>query len=163
MLGGGAASQAEGHRNAFGNTEEHGRVAILGCKGHGTQSEGPFDHRTGKGWIKKHEGDYADARSKGSTIVPLIAETFGGICPQANGVLKHFHRLATTPNHRDATHYGDKCIHKAYYSHHLRAISTAVNTGVSRTIVTSLNALNSHIGFLVDMARNKQTNRKAVG
>jgi len=163
VLGGGAASQAEGHRNAFGNTEEHGRVLILGCKEYGLQSEGPFDHRTGKGWVKKHDGDYADARRKGSTVIPLIAETFGGICPQANAVLKTFHRLACTPNHRDATQYGINCVYKSYYSHHLRAISTAINTGVARTIVTSLNALNSHLGFAVDMALNTQINRKAGG
>jgi len=47
----GGTTAAVGHKYGFGNTEEPCRVANLGCKPRGRQSDGPFNHDTGKGWV----------------------------------------------------------------------------------------------------------------
>jgi len=48
----GGTTAAVGHKYGFGNTEEPCRVANLGCKPRDRQSDGPFNHDTGKGWVK---------------------------------------------------------------------------------------------------------------
>ena len=35
---------------------------ILGCAERGRKSDGPFDHMTGRGWVKEQKGHYYDAR-----------------------------------------------------------------------------------------------------
>ena len=45
-----------GHLFAFGNTEEQMRVKILGCRGRGRPTDGPFNPRTGKGHVKPVKG-----------------------------------------------------------------------------------------------------------
>ena len=78
-----------GHTHAFGNTEEDLRVKILGCKEVGNASHGRFDHKTGRGHIKGQVGHYSDALSKGSTVIPVIMEPLGGLCPHALAHLRH--------------------------------------------------------------------------
>ena len=42
-----------GHRYGFGNTKEKYHVKVFGCKERGRPRDGPFDHSTGKGWVKQ--------------------------------------------------------------------------------------------------------------
>ena len=48
-----------GHLVAFGSTEEWWHRVVLGCRQRGVPADGPFDHRTGKGHVPFHKGDYS--------------------------------------------------------------------------------------------------------
>ena len=54
---------------------------ILGCAERGRKSDGPFNHKTGRGWVKAQRGHYFDALRKRSRVIPVIIETTGGISP----------------------------------------------------------------------------------
>ena len=50
------------------------------CTGiHGRKSDGPFNHDTGRGWVKCQRGHYFDALRKHSRVVLVIIEATGGI------------------------------------------------------------------------------------
>jgi hypothetical protein len=91
---------------AFGSTEEFYRVSILGCKQVGHPSMAPFDHTTGKGYVARRGGQYADALRKGSRVISAIVETFGGITPHFLLYLGHLARRAKGRHGRDSTVYG---------------------------------------------------------
>ena len=76
---GGAASTTDGHIFAFGNTEERLRWEVLGVKERGTEADGPFDRLEGHGWVKQHDGDYADAISKKHGAILLGSESTGAL------------------------------------------------------------------------------------
>ena len=61
---GGGKPATMGHVIGFGSTEEEHEVMVLGCQERGRPSDGPFDHATGKGWVKGVQGQYADAMRK---------------------------------------------------------------------------------------------------
>ena len=46
---GGGALATLGHIFGFGSTYEKTTVLVYGCKGRGTQRQGPFKHDTGRG------------------------------------------------------------------------------------------------------------------
>ena len=65
---GGAASRADGHFIALGNTEEHLSVVVLGHPQRGDPAtEEQLDRVSGDGWVAAKDGDYADARSPRAT------------------------------------------------------------------------------------------------
>jgi hypothetical protein len=76
---GGAPSTAEGHTHAFGCTEENLRKLVLGLKQVGSRSGAPYDRVTGAGFVAAHNGQYADALSKGVGVSLLVAETTGAL------------------------------------------------------------------------------------
>ena len=78
---GGAASRADGHSFAFGNTEEHLRAVTLGHPARGEASAAALDRRTGLGRVDAKDGDYADAIRKGRKVVLLVTETSGALAP----------------------------------------------------------------------------------
>ena len=84
----GGAPASVGHKIAFGNTLEHLHRKILGTDARGSPADGPFDHRTGKGYVAERRGDYYDAlKVKKLKVVPLVMETTGGIGHPGRGFL----------------------------------------------------------------------------
>ena len=61
----------------MGNTAEHANGVVLGRRGRGAKGDGPFNRRTGAGYVKAEAGDYARARASAVTVVVLLVETFG--------------------------------------------------------------------------------------
>ena len=102
--GGNAASV--GHRYGFGNTEEKYRVKVFGCKERGRPRDGPFDHSTGKGWVKHVEGDYPDRHAKGSRLDIILLESYGGASPHTRAIVRRYARHASAKGVTDRTKYG---------------------------------------------------------
>jgi len=122
-----------GHIYACGNTEEHYHLKILGCKACGHPGEGPFDHSTGRGWVKTHPADYKDAiHVKKNCVVPIIVETLGGIGHRARKLILFSSRRAMDKKRgRDGTRYS-RVRPAGFIKHHLRAISIAAVMGSAR-------------------------------
>ena len=119
-----------GHRYALGNTEEHYRLLVLGCKGRGhVGKDKPFNHHTGKGAIKAQRGSYYDAlRNKKATVVPMIVETFGGISSHSLSYIKRLAARASGPRGRDDTVYGkSRTSATSFYVHHVQQLAAAAH------------------------------------
>ena len=98
----------------------------MGCRQRGVLADGPFDHRTGKGHVPFHKGDYYDARHvKRNQVVPLIVEALGGIGRRGARCLRFLARRAKDRKRgRDGTRYSR--FHPAnFLAHHLAKIVTA--------------------------------------
>ena len=96
---------AVGHVFAFGNTEEHARRLILGCKAMGRARDGRFNPTTGIGRVEAHKGHYADALRKGTTVNALISNPLGGLAPATLAHLFQLDRTAKGTHGRDRTVY----------------------------------------------------------
>ena len=98
---------------------------ILGCEGRGRPADGPFDHSTGKGWVKERKGDYHDALfNRRSKVIAFIVEAFGVIAPQSLAALHKLARRAKTKGSRDRTAYGTARISKGpFLTHHTQRIA----------------------------------------
>ena len=95
----GPRSTADSGRFAMGNTEEALKWCVLGTRQRAVPAAGPFDHKTGTGYVKAHRGDYADAICNRKARVKLLChEIFGGMSSYA---ARHLRRLA-----RDAARGG---------------------------------------------------------
>ena len=60
------AAASVGDLYLFASTEEKHRIEMLGCKQRGLQTDKPFDHKTGIGYVAEKKGDYSDALSRGT-------------------------------------------------------------------------------------------------
>ena len=124
---GGAPSTVDGGRYAFGNTEERLRRLVLGLDGHGQPGEAPLNRHTGRGWVRATTGSYTDALRKGHHVTLLVAENSGALAPGFRDLLRLYGRVAGRPYAHDATVYGTaRTSPRAYYAHHLAAISAAI-------------------------------------
>jgi hypothetical protein len=125
--GGGAHPPDVGDRYGFGNTEEHYRIIVLGCKPRGTALEPLFDSTTGKGRVVAVVGDYYDALAiKRNRVIVYLVESTGGIAPEPLARIRRNARLAKTKNARDSTKYGEARVSpRSYYTHHTQRISAA--------------------------------------
>ena len=125
---GGAASQADGGRFAFGNTAEHLTVTTLGTKARGHRSEGPLDRRTGLGWVAATTNhDYADAQRKGNYVLLLITESSGAMHRDLVRVLHGLALQSSLTTTEDSTQYGTaRTSPSSFLAHHLASISAAV-------------------------------------
>jgi hypothetical protein len=131
-----------GHAYAFGNTEEHYRRMILGCRRRGRPRDGPMSHKNGKGWVKAHEGAYHDAQfKKRSTVVPFIVETTGGIVPHARVQVGRLARRAEGKGKRDSTKYGSsRTSAKTFFHHHVQQLSKAAVVGDAQAMRREIRA-----------------------
>ena len=69
-----------GHEYSMGNTEEALKWRVLGTRQRAVPAAGPYDHKTGTGYVKAHRGDYADAICNRKARVKLLChEIFGGM------------------------------------------------------------------------------------
>ena len=119
-----------GHIFAFGNTEELLRITVLGCRRRGRRRDGPLNHSTGKGWVKEVRGDYADALSKGSRVIPAVVETMGGVVPHFRAYLRYLARRARRAHALDGTVYGtSRTSATSFYVHHVQRIALAAQLG----------------------------------
>ncbi|EOD23228.1 hypothetical protein EMIHUDRAFT_239923 [Emiliania huxleyi CCMP1516] len=101
---GGAASRADGHFIALGNTEEHLSVVVLGHPQRGDpDTEEQLDRVSGDGWVAAKDGDYADALTKGHTVILLVTESTGAFSADLDRVLRQLARTARASGSIDHT------------------------------------------------------------
>ena len=72
----------------FGNTAEAANARVLGRRERGSDGDGHYNRRTGKGHVAAVPGDYERALQAGVRSVPMLLETFGGFGPGLMGVLR---------------------------------------------------------------------------
>ena len=127
----GGCAASVGHLYAFGNTEEALTRTILGVRARGRKRDGPFNHATGRGWVKAHAGDYYDAIvKKKSAVTPFIVETSGALAPRAVGYVSRLSRRARGPGARDGTKYGrSRTSARSFFVHHSQQLSSAAAIG----------------------------------
>ena len=135
---GGCPSQADGGDYAFGATEENLIKKNIGLRERGKPSDGPFDRKTGLGWVAstaKHVNangepaphDYADAQKKGHRVFLFITESYGGMAARLFATMRHLHKCATTPGVVDSTRYGQgRASPRSFLAHHAAALSSAI-------------------------------------
>ena len=76
---------------------------------------------------KAHDGDYADAQSKGYGFTLLVSESSGAVNGALEATLRRNAKLARAPGTKDFTQYGEaRASPKDYYRHHLAAHCSAV-------------------------------------
>ena len=128
---------------AFGNTEERLRLQNLGCAERGRPSDGPLDHRTGRGWVRQQKGCYHDAvYVKRSAVDVLLHETLGGgFSPPA---VARMRRQARAAKSVDRTHYTTRG-RLSYLSHHTQRLSLSVVKANSRGIIDSYRKLSASL------------------
>ena len=139
---GGGRPASVGHLFAFGNTEEFLRVTVLGCAAHGRESDGPFNHATGKGWVAEQRGDYYDAIFiKGNSVITAIFEVFGGFSPRIWAELRRLSRLNNKlPLFRDGTVYGaNPKSSTSWLHHHIQFIAIALVKADAYNILNEAN------------------------
>ena len=140
---GGAASRADGHFIALGNTEEHLSVVVLGHPQRGDpDTEEQLDRVSGDGWVAAKDGDYADALAKGHTVILLVTESTGAFSADLDRVLRQLARTARASGSIDHTPYGtSRASTRSHYTFHSAAISAAIVTADALTIQNSAAAL----------------------
>ena len=129
---------SKGHLYAFGNTEDRMLALALGKRRRGRPSDGAFNPATGRGYVKGHDGHYADALRKEHSVLVLVVESTGGIAPCAMSLLHRLERDANVPGARDGT---------AYHRHGPRTLARhALRTAPRRTCATAagIRAVLSH-------------------
>ena len=132
---GGAASTADGHLFAMGNTEESQRRIVLGTKARGGAGDGPLDRHTGEGRVAQRDGHYADALSKGSAVHLLVTETTSAFSSSLDTLLRALGTATRAPDACDTTHYGSsRSSPRTFYAHHAAAVSAAVQAHESLTL-----------------------------
>ena len=124
-----------GHLVGFGNTEEQYMSIVFGCKERGRRSEGPFDHGTGKGWVKAKDGQYKDALNKRTQVNLMLVESLGGVASGSRHRVRRLGRRAEGKGSVDRTKYGRTRIStKCFYTHHMQQLSKAAVVGDSRQV-----------------------------
>ena len=82
------AVRPRGGHVAFGNTEPGARLEVLGRAQRGSPDDAAFNPLTGEGFVAPADAPYDRARRNGSTVAPLLFETFGGWGPGAVALLR---------------------------------------------------------------------------
>jgi hypothetical protein len=81
------------------------------------------------------KGDYADALSKGSRVIPAVVETTGGVVPHLRAYLRYLARRARRARGLDGTVYGSsRTSANSFYKHHIQRIALAAQLGDARGI-----------------------------
>ena len=135
VTGGGAASAADGHFIAFGNTLERARTLVLGTAARGSPSDRPLDRTTGLGRVAATDGQYADAIRRGLYVLLLLIESTGAFSPDLTRLLRALAASASATHGADTTVYGaSHASPRDFVSHHAAAISNAVVAAESALI-----------------------------
>ena len=104
---GGAASRADGHFIALGNTEEHLSVVVLGHPQRGdpdTEEQLWTVSAATDGWQRRTAIHYADALAKGHTVILLVTESTGVFSADLDRVLRQLARTARASGSPLTTH-----------------------------------------------------------
>ena len=115
-----------GHEYSLGNTEEALKWRVLGTRQRAVPAAGPFDHKTGTGYVKAHRGDYADAICNRKARVKLLChEIFGGMSSYA---ARHLRRLArdAARGGADATDYTLSATARSFVPFYAQRISSNI-------------------------------------
>ena len=124
---GGAASTADGHTFAFGNTLEYLGCLVFGQTARGDPNGRQLDRRSGEGFVKAEKGQYSDALSKGNNVHLLASESTGALSGPFVKLLKTLDKLAKSPEGHDSTVYGlGRASPQSFFRHHVAAISSAI-------------------------------------
>ena len=124
---GGGAPASVGHLYGFGSTLEKYKRLVNGVRERGRQREGPFNHSTGRGWVKAHKGQYHDAIVvKRLRVWLMLVEAFGGLGPDTRAAVWALSERAKGRNAVDRTKYGQaRASPRSYYVHHTQQIAKA--------------------------------------
>ena len=115
-----------GHEYSMGNTEEPLKWRVLGTRQRAVPAAGPYDHKTGTGYVKAHRGDYADAICNRKARVKLLChEIFGGMSSYA---ARHLRRLArdAARGGADATDYTLSATARSFVPFYAQRISSNI-------------------------------------
>ena len=121
-------STSDGADFAFGGTEESWRAVVLGHDGRGQPTDGPFDRRSGLGWVAATRTcDYADALSRSHLVTLLVTECTGAVSQTVSKSLRALGRSSRAKGAVDHTRYGSsRASPTDFYTHHLAALSSAI-------------------------------------
>ena len=113
---------------------------VYGVRARGRPSDGPLDHRTGRGWVKAHDGQYYDAIHRHRSKVSLIlVEATGGVYPPTRSVVGRLAKRFTGKHAIDRTKYGSTRVStRSFFAHHIQALSKAAVPGDARNIKDQL-------------------------
>ena len=134
---GGAASEVEGWRFAFGR-EEALRTIHLGHDACGADGDAIYDRLTGVGRLTCKRGVYSDGDDKGHNPLLLVSEPSGACSPSLTGALRVVSKSIGLPGIQDTTVYGTSRVSqsRSFFAHHLAAISSAIVLDDALTLVT---------------------------
>ena len=109
------------------------RKLVLGLKQVGSRGDAPHDRVTGAGFVAAHNGQYADALSKGVGVSLLVAETTGALAASLMTILRLLARQTRLPGATDNTRYGEgRASPRSFLTHHVANISTAIQAADAR-------------------------------
>ena len=130
----GGTSRKVGHKYLFGNTEDQCRIDNLGCAPRGRPTDGPFNHKTGKGYVKGKKGDYHDALFVKRNRVDLLLheDLGGGFSPPAAHKIRRLGRKSREHEVDRTPYKGDRKI--SFVSYHTRAISMNIVRATAWTL-----------------------------
>ena len=121
---------------------------MLGLKQVGSRSDAPYDRVTGAGFVAAHNGQYADALSKGVGVSLLVAETTGALAASFMTILRLLARQTRLPGATDNTRYGEgRASPRSFLTHHVANISTAIQTADAQTILNAASARMLRVSF----------------
>ena len=130
----GGTSRKVGHKYLFGNTEDQCRIDNLGCAPRGRPTDGPFNHKTGKGYVKGKKGAYHDALFVKRNRVDLLLheDLGGGFSPPAAHKIRRLGRKSREHGVDRTPYQGDRKI--SFVSYHTRAISMNIVRATAWTL-----------------------------
>ena len=130
-----------GATRALGNTEEELIKTNYGLAARGIGTS-PFNHATGAGCVKAHQGDYHDCiHVKHNTLLLLISEIFGGVNGRAARFLTRLAHSSCTAS--DAVYYDRAGRIVSFHQHHATAISSAAALGHGDVLLSVVDDVNA--------------------
>ena len=129
----GGTTTNNGARFLNGNNEERLKMSVLGTRQRGLPTEPPFNHTTGRGYLKatpkpglKGAADYADAIINRKARVHLLAhETSGAFSAYAARRLRRLGRVARALG-IDGTDYAASYTAASFVSYYAQRITVGV-------------------------------------
>ena len=132
----GAPSTVEGHRFAFGCTEETLRRDNLIIPAKGADGDPWHNRATGVGRVRASSGDYADALTKKHDFTLAIIEITGGMNLGLYRLLARWQHAGSLPRTADNTVYGSaRSAPRSFLRHHAAAIVHALLRARSESIL----------------------------
>ena len=106
----------------------------LGCAPRGRPTDGPFNHKTGKGYVKGKKGAYHDALFVKRNRVDLLLheDLGGGFSPPAAHKIRRLGRKSREHGVDRTPYKGDRKI--SFVSYHTRAISMNIVRATAWTL-----------------------------
>ena len=131
----------------MGSTEEPYELMVFGTAGKGSKGDAPYEHTTGRGWVKSKRGQYYDALHVKRCIVVLwLFERFGGMALQTRRALGNLARRSEGKNATDCTRYGQtRASPLGFYTHHMQQLSRAVVMYDARALAKQITCLKQEL------------------